>query len=216
MRQTRFWLATQFDRLGWEIARALGRLWRCFGLAGALAALLVVLVVAAALGERWQMNELDVLQRRIAELERSDMREARARTASRTAREATGGRSRLRAFEAVLLPHDDVPVLLQNLLRVADEEGVALSRGEYRVEPDTVGGFLRYRMELPLQGPAPAVYRFIARALAEQRALALRSVHFRRARIDAADIEARVQWIVLTNTPSEGARPARLSSGTEG
>jgi hypothetical protein len=212
----RLGLTMQLGRLGWETVRVSGMLWRRFGVTGMLGAALVVLVTAAVLGDRWQMARLEELNRHAVELERTNTRRVEARSASPTSREAFGGRARLRAFEAVLLPHDDIPVLLQDLLRIANDEDVTLSRGEYRIEPDVVGGFLRYRMELPLQGPAPAVYRFIARALAEHKALALRSVHFRRARIETEDIEARVQWVALTGTLGERTQSTRRPSETDG
>jgi hypothetical protein len=116
-----------------------------------------------------------------------------------------GARSRLRAFEAHLLPHDDIPYAVQDLLELGAAEGLTMQRGSYRPQPDAAGQFLRYRMSPPVQGSAQAVQRFMNNALRKQNNLALDGVQFKRARIGSADVEARIDWVLLATLP--GAAP---------
>jgi len=122
----------------------------------------------------------------------------------------TDSRQRLREFETYLLPYDHVPDTLQDIFRLAETEKLVLQRGEYKVEPDLRGEFMRYRMILPLKGDAQAIYRFMLAALQEHKTLALDSVQFKREQIGASVVEARVQWILLTRVSTIG-----LHLGTE-
>lgn len=77
-----------------------------------------------------------------------------------------------------------------------------MQRGSYRPQVDVAGGFLRYRMTLPVKGSGPAIQRFMQTALRKQKTLALDSVQFKRARIGSSDIEARIEWLMLTRLPA--------------
>lgn len=112
-----------------------------------------------------------------------------------------GARSRLRAFDAHLLPHADIPFALQDLLELGAAEGLSMQRGSYRPQADGAGGFLRYRMTLPVRGPAPAIQRFMKAALQRHRNLALDGVQFKRERVGATEIEARIDWVLLARLP---------------
>lgn len=111
-------------------------------------------------------------------------------------------RLRLLAFEDHLLDHDDIPVVVQDLLNLAEDQGLSMQRGDYRAYVDPVGGFLRYRMTLPIKGDATSIYRFMRLALQKQRNLALSSVQFKRERIDSSEIEANIHWVILTRLPA--------------
>jgi len=118
-------------------------------------------------------------------------------------------RTRLRSFEEILVPHDEIPDTLKRLIALAGESGVVLSRGEYKPLADARGGFVRYRMTLPLKGDALAIHAFILTALEQNRSLALEEVRFKRERVNSTEIEARLQWVLF-------ARMApHLASGEE-
>jgi len=112
-------------------------------------------------------------------------------------------RQRLRAFEELLLPHEDIPIAVENLLRAAKEAGLAIRRAEYRAQPDIRGRFLRYRISLPVQGTAENVNQYLYAALLNQENLALESVQLKRENLNSPDLEARIQWSVLTRLPDE-------------
>jgi hypothetical protein len=114
---------------------------------------------------------------------------------------AVSGSQELKLFQAYLLPHEDIPEVLRLLVGLAASEGLQLSKGEYKVVHDSRGGFVRYKMNLPLQGSAAKVEKFILSALAQHKTLALESVQFKRERIDAADVEARIEWVLVTKSP---------------
>jgi hypothetical protein len=111
------------------------------------------------------------------------------------------GREKLKSFEQNLLPHAKIPVVVQALLRLAEDDGLSIRRGDYRLQADAGGGFVRYQMTLPVKGTAPAIHHFIQAALLDHSALALESVQFKRERIESSEIEARLQWVLLTALP---------------
>lgn len=186
------------ERCLWEGLRYGRRLVRRIGWGG------IVLIVATGVSLlawlQWQHAEERLDRMRVA-LEAQPDSELNT---GKPAASVTDGRERLRAFDAHLVSHEDIPDVLQSLFHLADAENLTLQRGEYKVEPDSYGGFIRYRMILPVNGDSSAVYRFIQAALSAHGALALDSVQFRRERIDAKNVEARIQWILLTRLPAPG------------
>jgi len=126
--------------------------------------------------------------------------------------QAASAHQRLRQFQEHLLPYEDIPTALQALFTLAENDGLILQRGEYKVEADQAGGFVRYRMVLPVKGDAQAIYRFMQSALLAQKTLALDSVQFRRERAEASELEARIHWLMLVHPAQEsgtatGGRP---------
>lgn len=116
------------------------------------------------------------------------------------------GRQRLLAFEQTLPPHEDIPQVLGDLLTLAEQQGLLAQRGDYRAQPDVQGGFLRYRMTLPVSGEPAAIRRFVQKALSTQKSLALESVQFKRESTGDGRMEARIQWSLLTHL--KGSRTA--------
>ena len=114
---------------------------------------------------------------------------------------ADGSRQRVKLFDQQLLPHADIPTALQDLFNLAEDEQLVIARGDYRPQLDTQGGFLRYRMSLPVKGEARAVLRFLHKALRTQKALALESVQFKREHAGASEVEARLQLALLVQLP---------------
>jgi hypothetical protein len=111
-------------------------------------------------------------------------------------------RARLQAFDKVLLAHQEIPDVVQDVLNLAAKHGLEVRRGQYRGQPDTVGGFFRYRMTLPVKGAPAAVYGFMQEALRAQPALALESVRFRRERGESSELELNLQWLLLARLPA--------------
>jgi len=124
------------------------------------------------------------------------------RTASPAVPTENSDRAHLRAFDKVLLAHQDIPDVVQDVLRLAGKHGLEVRRGQYRGQSDTVGGFFRYRMTLPVKGAPAAVYGFMQEALRAQPALALESVQFRRERSESPEIELNLHWLLLARLPA--------------
>lgn len=198
--------------LAWETGRQWRALRRRLGAAG-----MVTLALLAVAG-------LSVWVDHRALHDKARAQEALALIAHRPAvsqaAPATSGdsaRLRLAAFDRQLLTHEDIPQAIGDLLTLAEQEGLAVEKGEYRPQPDAPGGFLRYRMTWPVKGDAAAVRRFILSALRAQPSLALESIQFKRESAAGAAVEARIQWLLLTQPsqrPVSGAlESARVATG---
>lgn len=121
------------------------------------------------------------------------------------------GLTRLQAFDAYLLPHDEIPDALKNIFSLATDSNLLLARGEYKAQAEMQGGFLRYGMTLPVKGDPQAIHTFILTALVQNRTLALEGIQFKREQIESKEIEARIQWGLFTRSPLD-SRTATGSS----
>ncbi len=187
------------DQTVWELRRGTHAFTRRFGFCGWIVLVLGFVGALAWSVERQQRVEMSALHVRLAEQSSKQTLSSLAMQGQRP-----DAHARLNDFENYLLPHEDIPFLVQDLLRLAEDEGLSIQRGEYRPQIDAEGGFLRYRMSLPIKGAASAIHRFMQAALRTQKNLALESVHFKRERIESTDIEARIEWVVLVRLPSRG------------
>lgn len=113
-----------------------------------------------------------------------------------------GGIHELEEFQAFLMPHEDIAEVLRLLISLAASEGLQLNRGEYKIGHDTRGKFVRYKIVLPIQGQASKIEQFILKALAQHKTLALESVQFKRERVDALEVEAKMDWVLITKLPA--------------
>lgn len=164
-----------------------------------------------------QQDALKRLQRQLANAEASTASRPTTGAASMPSlqdprREA---RAHLLAFEKHLLAHDAIAQAVQDLLRNAEDQGLLIERGDYESQADPQGEFLRFRMNLPVKGPAQAVHRFIKAALLAQPQLALDGIRFKREGVQTGDIEAQLSWVLFTRTPAHGAS-GRGSMSEEG
>jgi hypothetical protein len=187
------WLTTAPRRGVWELRRFGRTLVRRLGGAG----IAVVFGVAVAALAGWRHH---VQAERLARV-RQDVRVQQAQPVVRPAAIGSNGRTHLAEFDAYLPAHDDIAVTVGALFSLAQREGLSIARGEYKAQPDEPGRFLRYRMTLPVQGDAGAIRRFMLAALLAHKTLALESVQFKRDRAAMAEVEARIQWVLLTRLP---------------
>lgn len=201
--------ARRMEQAAWALRRATRQLSRRYGAWGwsMLACGAGAVLAGAAL--HYQLAEAAALQARLA----ARAAVAAAPPAPVAPAGGSSARARLLAFEQHLLAHEEIPFVVEELMALGGREGLVMQRGEYRPQADGPGAFLRYRMILPVTGAAPAVQRFMLAALRQHRNLALESVQFKRARVGAGDVEARIQWVMLSRLPArtaateEGARP---------
>lgn len=193
-------------RAGFELRRAVRRFtWR-FGFAGWAVLLCAAGAVLALAAERQQAAALHALQARVAAQLASNAAAGRGATPANTppATQDNLARARLQAFDDQLLQHGDLPFVVKSLLELGEAEGLSMQRGTYRPQADIAGGFMRYQMSFPVKGSGPAIQRFMKAALLKQANLALDSVQFRRAHVGSSDVEARIQWVMLTRLPHGG------------
>jgi len=183
--------------LAWELRRAARAFMRHGGRFGVVLVLAALLGVGAVTVRQRQSDAAQQVQARLAER----LVQRASAPVPLSAGGALDGRARLKAFDDYLPLHDDIPTVVQDLLNQAEDQHLVLARGDYRAQPDLQGGFMRYRMSLPVKGDAPAVLKLMQSALQSHRTLALESVQFKRARIESADVEVRLQWVLLTRLP---------------
>ncbi|CAD5372847.1 hypothetical protein RA210_U230042 [Rubrivivax sp. A210] len=185
--------ALALSRLRWRLRRWLGL--PAFGPLALLAALVLLGLAALA----WQQAAVRLEAARTAQAEAQARRQPAAPAAD-------AGRQGAKAFVDSLPPLDELPAVLQALLDLADQQGLRLVRGSYRLQPEPAARFGRYRMNLPLRGDAVRVQRFVELALLAQPALAVESIQFKRLEETGQVIEAQVQWVLFVR----GVRPEAL------
>jgi len=200
------WLGRALGRWTWGCARVARIVSRRFGLLGWFAMAFVAIAVLAAIQGHRASSQLDDARLKLAELNSMAARPVESRGHAPT---------RLTAFEDILLAHADIPGTVQDILELAEAQHLSIARGDYSPQIDAKGGFLRYRMTLPVKGDARAIHRFMLAALRAHRTLALESAQFKRERIESSDVEARIQWIVMTRLSSADAvsLPASAAQG---
>jgi hypothetical protein len=192
-------------RLAWEALRLLHACRRRYGMFGwAMLACAFVAGACLVLARHEQGQGSVDRQQLAARLAENSRAAASAPLAAGPAPGAAGARARLQAFDAQLLDQGAIAFAIQDLLDLGEAEGLVMQRGSYRPQADLAGGFLRYRMSVPVKGPGPAIQRFIKASLRKQGSLALSSVQFKRPRIGSPDIEARIDWILLATIPAVG------------
>lgn len=107
------------------------------------------------------------------------------------------------AFEKRLAPEAEVSAVIQDILKWAEDERLVIDKADYSHQQDAAGRFTRVRMTMPVKGDAVAIQRLISKALKAHAALALSSAHFQRDRIDAKEVEARLQWVLMTRSAQQ-------------
>lgn len=199
-RMTAGWPRRPMLHVIWQLRRAAARASRRWGWGGFLSVIAFALLIAVFCIRETQRD------RRSRAYEASALEARQQPLAPRLVE--PDARARLQAFDRHLVPHEEIAVALQDLIALAESTGLVLARGAYRPQPDPQGGYLRYRMTLPVIGPADAIHRFVMTALGRQRSLSLESVQFKRERSDSAHIEARIQWALLARLPASSMQAA--------
>jgi hypothetical protein len=192
-----------FSKSGWKLRQWRAALKRSFGAWESFLLGFFLVGILALGGLTYRQRQLEDWQSRLAALPAADSVRLPA------VQPPDSDRQRLLAFEQNLLPHQDIPFALQDLLRLAEDEGLTIRHAEYRVQIEPRGRFMRYRISLPVQGTSEIVNRYIYAALLAQKNLALESVQLKRENLDSLDMEARIQWVLLTHLP-----PAGVGQGT--
>ena len=171
------------------------------GMAGAALGLGLLLLGGAGLGW-WQARSQWQRQQALAD--------AVAATAPVTRPVRQERRAAMREFYAALPAQDEIPTLVQSLLDGAEQQGLRVARGSYRLEPEPAAAMARFRLALPLRGEPSRVQRFVLAALQAHPTLALDGLQFKRDPEGIALIEAKVQFVMYLQ-----AGPARLATAVE-
>jgi hypothetical protein len=185
-------------RAYWTLSQAVGTFFRDWSKGGITLLVLSLFIISVGLWQLDQQQRLRVL--RASVVNTAKLPEFRLPVSMSVAQD-------LEKFQNYLLPHGDIPDTLRDLIMLAQDQQLLLARGEYKSQVDARGQFLRYQMTLPVQGDAKAVEKFILSALAQHKTLSLDSVQFKRERIESKDVEAKIEWTLLTKSPATGLKP---------
>ena len=171
-------------------ARVFSSLWGPFPFGWLFLGMCLLVVCLALLGS-WQEQRVQRTEERLA-------------LAAKTPTPSTRSTDEhpLRDFQDLLFPHEHIPQVIEEMLEMAAQRGLSIPRGEYNAQPDRGAGFLRYRMNLPLQGSAAAVHDYIETVLHRYQAVALQSVQYQREQIESDILQVRTQWLLLARLPS--------------
>ncbi|MGK5046760.1 type 4a pilus biogenesis protein PilO [Janthinobacterium sp. GB4P2] len=173
-------------RLQWEAQR----LWRSLGWPCAIGAACLALAAFA-------MQQSDALAERQQQLAVQLAAAARQSALPQAAVTLDADADSLAAFHAYLPAHDSIPEQLKALLEVAQKSGVTLAKADYKPQEDGNTAFLRYQITLPVKAEYAQLQTFIVDALQALPTLTLDSVLFKREQIEAGEIDARIQFILL-------------------
>lgn len=104
---------------------------------------------------------------------------------------------RVKAFYGFFPSRHDVPRWLAVVYKLADEEQLALSKGEYRYKERREGRLESMEIVLPVKGSYEKVRRFAARVLFEVPVIALDEIRFSRKEAGEGEVEADIRFTLF-------------------
>ena len=105
-------------------------------------------------------------------------------------------REQLTEFYKYFPAEKNAPKWLEKLDEVAEQNGLSLNEGEYKVTQDKVGQLIRLRIAFPVQGKYPQIREFLASLSKEIPPIALENIQFGRNNIVDATVEAKVKMVL--------------------
>lgn len=151
----------------------------------------VALMLGAALhgaSQLGQWQDLQTLQARSA-----DVSEQLAQVRRGERQPAAASVDPLQGLQQQLPAQPQATEAIERLYRLARDEKISLSRGEYAlgVDPDTQ--LARYQILLPLRGSYLQIRRFLQALLAQMPALVLEDIDLQRKRIGDSELTGRIR-----------------------
>lgn len=92
---------------------------------------------------------------------------------------------------------DSLPLWLETLHKMADEQGLQLIQGEYKLSADQDGRMMRYQILLPVKGSYPHVRHFIENATKFIPNLGVSEINLKRDTVAENQVEARLSFILF-------------------
>ncbi len=183
-------VARPLAKLLWQSRRLLRQLGPAAA-AGIACALLALLAQWHALQLQQQQQVL------LRQLQTAVSAAASAAAGAATSPRVADSASSIAAFYAYLPEHTAIPDHLRQLVEIAESHGITLSKAEYKAEAESRADFLRYRITLPIRADYASTQDFLIHALQAMPTLTLEAVAFKRTQIEAGEVEARIQLVLL-------------------
>lgn len=102
----------------------------------------------------------------------------------------------LENFHAFFPPVSTLPDWLERIYAAAEQAGVGLESGEYKLVDEKNRRLVRYQLTLPVRGTYPQIRGFVAGVLNGVPAAALDDVGFRRETSGSTSIETRIRFTI--------------------
>ena len=178
-------------RLAWQLARQV-RMW-------GLLNLLSIPLALFALALFWHSHHMQTQQKQI---ELASQQAQAKRTMAQQAKPQVDPASadlarQIGQFYAFLPSHDALPDQIKRLLANAEKHGLQLAQADYKAIPQANLAMLRYQIVLPVKADYPKIALFLQSALQEMPSLTLESMQLKRGSIEATEVEARLQLVLL-------------------
>ncbi len=104
----------------------------------------------------------------------------------------------LNAFYKLLPAEDQAPKAFQQILSLANDQGVEPEKSEYQLTRNPSAAFTRYQMTLPMRGRYMDIRRFIIQVLNTLPNVALSEISFKRDEANPDQVEAKVRFSIYT------------------
>jgi len=93
-----------------------------------------------------------------------------------------------------------LPDLLKEVFKAADKEQLTLETAEYAVVKSGTDRLVRYRVALPVKGTFRQMLDFMDVVLKQSSAIALENASLKRDKVDDAQVEARLVFLLLVDS----------------
>jgi Tfp pilus assembly protein PilO len=93
-----------------------------------------------------------------------------------------------------------VPDLLKEIFKAAENEGLTLETAEYTVVKSGTDRLIRYRVSLPVKGAFKQMLQFMDTVLKQSAAVALENAAFKRDKVDDGLVEGKLVFVVLVDS----------------
>lgn len=122
-----------------------------------------------------------------------------------------GAVSRMEEFMDFFPDLDSAPRWLKKMYSIAENEGLELLQGSYRLSEDAALMLSRYHVSLPVRGTYPQIRRFIAGVLDEVPFASLETVAFQRENAANGTVEANLTLTLHLKAPPKAVPPEQAA-----
>lgn len=104
----------------------------------------------------------------------------------------------INAFYKLLPSEDQAPKAFQQILAMANDQGVEPEKSEYQSTRNPSAAFTRYQMTLPMHGRYLDIRKFVIQVLNTLPNVALSEINFKRDEANPEQVEARLRFSIYT------------------